>query len=107
MRRAGGGPAVACKPRHEWFPVVKLILVGLVAAVSPHLVRAPALVRLTAFTCLWVGQGVALVMLIPAVLEEVAEGRCIVALRVVRGLELGLDGLLEVYGASSDRERRA
>ena len=38
------------------------------SSVRPRLARAPWLVRLTAFACLWIGQSVMIVMLIPAIL---------------------------------------
>jgi hypothetical protein len=38
------------------------------AAVRPRLGRAPGLVRLTAFACLWIGQAAAVVMFVPAIL---------------------------------------
>lgn len=38
------------------------------AAVRPRLDRAPRLVRLTAFACLWIGQAVMVVMFVPAIL---------------------------------------
>jgi hypothetical protein len=38
------------------------------AAVRPRLARAPWLVRLTAFACLWIGQAVMIVMFVPAIL---------------------------------------
>lgn len=38
------------------------------AEARPRLDRAPALVRLTAFACLWIGQAVMVVMLVPALL---------------------------------------
>ena len=37
------------------------------AAVRPRLDRAPGLVRLTAFACLWIGQAVMVVMFVAAV----------------------------------------